>query len=291
MPLLVTVVLALSGDAAALERREQIDVRGGCIEVEAVRARIERVLADRSKADGLAVRITSEPAAAGIRLSVTVIDGEAVVLERQYDLLHAECGEVPNLVGVVLERFLRGLPARRAAVSPSPAVVANADPVPADLLHELRVRLAGLANDRALQPELELAVHLLQVSGSPVVIGGHLRAGGATQLGSGEVALAHALVHAGAMTQRWGFYLEGGVSAGAVVLRGQGFDDDRTAALPWVEANAALSHSVSGSIAVGVQAAASPLRLAASTLDGEARIELARYRAGVFIASTFEPSW
>ena len=92
----------------------------GCFEPGEVSEQLQRVLDTHPRTSKLQVRIGSQIGKSYVAISMRILSSKGRVLsQREYELLPSDCSSVPELLGIVVEEFIREVPAERWALPPA----------------------------------------------------------------------------------------------------------------------------------------------------------------------------
>jgi hypothetical protein len=204
------------------------------LETAALRQSLELVLA--AHASHLEVVVRATPGAELTDVLMTARARGAVLLERRYELTPGDWASLPDLLSLVLDRFLTDLPVAPWSVEPLTVVETRPETRAWDLS-----LWAGAAGAPTQVGDVELGLGV-EVGGGEhrLALSAQGRAAMPRQLGDGEYSWVTGLVGVAWVLpkEHWRTWL--GVSAGLVRLTGMGFDENVADWLPWAEVEAAL---------------------------------------------------
>jgi hypothetical protein len=275
--------------APPAEAAIDVESAAGCLEAGATSRQLRRTLAavGASAAD-LHIAVAARPGGAlaivtgdqtHLRMTVARTDG-TIGLERQYWLEPADCASAGDLLALTLERFLVAFPLWREPRRPVVAAAPPRGPRDFDLALGAAAHgeLAPLGGDLALEAILERGLG----SGHRVAAAAGARASAPLALGSGQFQQTAVLVGARWRYRRWPWRPRAGLRAGAVLVSGLGFADDRRRWLPWLEAHAGLGRRL-GSVRLAGEIAVAPVAHRAVTADGLFSRDLPAIRVGLAV--------
>jgi len=245
-----------------------------CGEAHETMVRIAAVLQAHDAAHGdLIVRVAGD-AGTTLRLTVAHASGE-VGLDRSFTLGPSDCASAPELLALSVDRFLSAFPEWAG-----PAPIVAAAPEPARWIDvTVRGAVSSIWVPLGVDGQLGGAI---DVGGATHGLGGAVlvRASVPQAAGDGRFQQTAFLV-GGAYRYRSGpWRLRGEARAGALLVRGSGFDVNDHDWLPWWEGAVFAGRAV-GWGAVGVEVAASGLRDKAVTRDGLVSEDIPLFRVGL----------
>jgi hypothetical protein len=244
-----------------------------CVDSLRLGARLQQVLAARAAADPASLRVSVSATSMNAKLTAVELKVDERsgrrVLDRLYRLSVADCGQVDDLLALVLNRFLDELPReawsprRSLEVALHTAVLSEWGPVGGDLELGATVDFGGATN--------ALAMSLLGRGAAP------------HDLGSGGFQDTSLLLGLG--------WLHGGASlrnrlelrGGTMLVSGYGYATSMSTWLPWLEVADSVEW-VLPSMRLGAEAALSPLRHEAVTNQRELSQTLSIVRVGIVVS-------
>jgi len=246
---------------------------GTCGEAHEATARIAAVLQAHDAAHGdLIVRVSHGEA---LRLTVARASGE-VGLDRSFTLGPSDCASAPELLALSVDRFLSAFP---EWAGPAPVVAAAPEPARRWIDVAVRGGVSSIWVPLGVDAQLGGAI---DVGGETHGLGGAVlvRASLPQAAGDGRFQQTAFLV-GGAYRYRVGpWRLRGEARAGALLVRGSGFEVNDHDWLPWWEGAVFAGRAV-GWGTVGVEVAASGLRDKAVTRDGLVSEDIPLFRVGL----------
>jgi hypothetical protein len=292
-PPLLSLALAgllLLGRAA----RAEVEVRGAgdCLDTSGLMGGMTRRLdADATLgARLLKVQILRTRLAAtgdtDVQLAISLPRGRTV-LERRYRFRPDECGRATELLFLVVDRFLTGLPAEERAVlrrqllaERPPAAGASTRPA---LLLWLRAAVssewAPTGGDADLGLSLDLVWGRHRLGGSLGVVAALPRA-----LGDGHYQQTTPLAGLSYRLALGGWLPGAELRLGPTLVSGYGYDVNGRATLPWLEVAALLERSWRG-VSLGLRVAFAPLQHRAVTEDRLHSEDLSRFKVGLSLST------
>ncbi len=257
----LAAVLSSAGARAGVLVRSD----GACLDSLEVAHRLTAIIAEHVPAAAAqpSVLVDSAPGPAGTRLFLSLSDAHGrLLVDRQYDLLRADCSVASELLALVLRRYFAG-----ADLAPTPPPEPSLSAGPA---WYTGLGLSGHAPAIGVALTVRGGVDAPAASwrlGSDVLV----RLASPTELGGGSVAMAEAMLRARAMHDLRAIRLYGGVGGGLRVVKGLAYVDNRLGALPALECFIGGDYIINDRWIVGVEASATPLVQSAQTTRGLSR--------------------
>lgn len=293
---LLVLASLLSAPAVWATERVMVDDRTGCLAGSDTAGRLGAVIDAGDPEALLSVAVVVAPAVDGSLATMRVLvnhSGE-LVLERTFTLAPVDCPSAPDLLGIVLERFLAEAPLERWRPPKPPAPPPPPEPPPPETILVTRdvASMAGhvfLAADGRLpeaSADLELGAAIDVGSANHRLVASlALRVGLPDRLGQGRYLESLGLLGVGWRWADRGWMVRAEARTGGLLVSGFGYDRSFDTWLLWLEAQVAVLYDLDG-ILLGAQVAGSPLWHEVATTSGESR-RLPWLRLGLTVGFPF----
>ena len=248
-----------------------------CVDEAIARTRIAQVLTARHATHaGFAIEIAAaqDGDATQLQLRVVRTSGE-VGLERSYELGPSDCASSPDLLALGIDRFLDAFPHWAGAPPPPPPPV----PPPARWV-DVTVHAAAssmfapLGFDGYLGGAFDYGARTHRAGATLLV-----RASAPQDAGPGRFQQTAILAGASYRFRTGSWRVRAELRAGALLVRGTGFDDNASDWLPWWEGAVFAGRGFAWG-ALGIELAASGLQHDAVTSDGLVTEDIPQVRLG-----------
>ena len=114
-------LIVAAGVVIATPSYADVQVFGGtgCFEPNEVTGQLQSILQTHSKSSQLQVRLGAHIGKTYVGISMRILSSKGrVLMQREYELLPSDCGSVPELLGIVVEEFLREIPVAQWSLPP-----------------------------------------------------------------------------------------------------------------------------------------------------------------------------
>ena len=245
----------------------------------ALSAVLDQIAGERASV--LDVRVVAEEVEGRIALTLlgTTPRSDTPLVERTFDLSRADCVSAVDLLRVVLQRSIQGLPLE-SWTQPAPVPAPTLLPLLVYATPLVRVAPGGVelgaGGARAWSPA---SAWFATVNG---------RASFPTGFGDGYFQETVGMIGLMRQFSRGPWRAQGEVRAGMLLVSGIGFDSNEQVILPWAElVGRGAWHWRAGQL-FGIEIAASPVRHSIGTTGTLINQTLAQVRVGVFFGLEFE---
>jgi hypothetical protein len=253
-----------------------------CVAAEAVRTRVERVLHEHdAERSGLVVDVSVTPGDASADVALRVVRPRGDVgLDRHYALSPADCASAPDLIAIVVDRWLTDFPEWAQPPPPSSSL-----PSPSRWTDVLAtVTVSGIAPPLGVEGQLGALVDR-GGDGHRFGLSGVVRTGLPQDAGDGRFRQIALLAGATWRRSIGAWELRAELRGGALRVSGIGFFENDTSWLAWWEVALFGGRAVSFG-AIGLELAATAQRDHAVTGDGLVSQDIPLIRLG--LSGTFE---
>jgi hypothetical protein len=241
---LYAALLCMAMIAPSLGQAHSTQIYGGtgCINAQDLETQLTEALnalaPQRTDTQNLRARVALSLSADNLSVSFKLMDTSAkVALSRRYQLHRQDCPDVPSLLQLVLEEFLREFPENPWRSEKPEKALTDKD------LHQRQTTLrTGIALLSSVEPwgaSLETNLHITGALQGPIqwLAGLHLRAALPQNALNGSYQKFEMMLSAGTTVYAWHTHWDLKVLGGLMILKGNSFQVDRTALAPNLEIN------------------------------------------------------
>lgn len=234
--------LVMMAPSLAQGHRTEIYGGTGCLNAKKLETQLTETLTElapqRRDTQDLTARVALSLSSENLSVSFKLMDTSGkVALSRRYQLHRQDCPDVPSLLQLVLEEFLREFP-ENPWRSELPEKADENDDLPQSQT-TLRTGIALLSSVEPWGASLETSLHLTGTLQSQVkwLAGLHLRAALPQNAFDGSYQRFEMMLSAGTTLYAWHTHWDLKILGGLIILKGDAFQENHTALAPNLEIN------------------------------------------------------